>query len=188
LGKPLRTQKLRVRQLAVAVGVGVLGLGLYTATGHKEEARPVAKSTSLNMGAGLRGDSLEEKLRGDLKKVLDGQQLLGDRISAIEEGKVTPGARARGGTSSAGDGDLPAALPGSAASSLTAADRRYRRRCRQAARAAHRGDGTARPPAPPVEKTVGAIGSATSQPVPQAAGVAASLPKKIGRSICRLVS
>ncbi|WCT79112.1 TraB/VirB10 family protein [Novosphingobium humi] len=177
-------QKLRVRQLAVAVGVGVLGLGLYTATGHKEEAKPVAKSTSLNMGAGLRGDSLEEKLRGDLKKVLDGQQLLGDRISAIEEGKVTPGARSAGGASSAGDGDLPPALPGSAphlpSPPLTgdigsAAEKLPTPPTGAMAPPA--------PPAPPVEKTVGAIGSATSQLVPQAAGDAASLAKKKNRTI-----
>src|SRR3546814_19066072 len=62
------------------------------------------------MGAGLRGDSLETKLRGDLKKILDGQTLLGDRVTAIEEGKVVPGSKP--GAPPDGDPGLPPALPG----------------------------------------------------------------------------
>src|SRR3546814_10377913 len=67
------------------------------------------------MGAGLRGDSLELKLRGDLQKILDGQTLLGDRVTAIEEGKVVPGAGGGSHIAGAGEGgDLPPAIPGEA--------------------------------------------------------------------------
>ena len=103
-------QQLRLRQLGVAGAIGVLGLGLYTASGDKTEQAAPSPSSKLDMGAGLRGDSLEVKLRGDLQKILDGQQLLGDRVSAIEEGKVAPGS---GTPPHALDGDLPPAIPGS---------------------------------------------------------------------------
>ncbi|OYW86612.1 MAG: conjugal transfer protein TraB [Sphingobium sp. 32-64-5] len=103
-------QQLRLRQLGVAGAIGVLGLGLYTASGDKTEQAAPSPSSKLDMGAGLRGDSLEVKLRGDLQKILDGQQLLGDRVTAIEEGKVVPGA---GTPPHALDGDLPPAIPGS---------------------------------------------------------------------------
>jgi conjugal transfer pilus assembly protein TraB len=111
------------------------------------------------MGAGVRGDSLEEKLRGDLKKVLDGQQLLGERITAIEEGKVGPNA-----TSTAMGAGLPSALPDGSAPAFPEPP----------------GSGSidasanpppsippvpsapSAPPAPPVEKTVGAIGIAST--------------------------
>ena len=53
------------------------------------------------MGAGLRGDSLELKLRGDIQKVLDGQTMLGDRVSAIEQGKVAIGPEAGPGLAGA---------------------------------------------------------------------------------------
>ena len=86
-------QQLRLKQIGVAGVIGALGLGLYSASGDKaEEAAAAPPSSHLDMGAGLRGDSLEIKLRGDLKKILDGQQLLGDRVTAIEEGKIVPGA------------------------------------------------------------------------------------------------
>jgi conjugal transfer pilus assembly protein TraB len=62
------------------------------------------------MGAGLRGDSLETKLHGDLKKIIDGQQQLGDRVTAIEEGKVQPGGKVASTTPDMGE--LPPALPG----------------------------------------------------------------------------
>lgn len=191
-------QKLRARQLAVGVAVGALGIGLYVASGSKEEVKQANPASSLNMGAGLRGDSLEVKLRGDLKKVLDGQQLLGDRVSAIEEGKVVPGSRGPGtpGSKSSGgvDGDLPPALPGDApalpyppdvADIGADADKLPAPPSAPSAPPA--------PPAPPVEKTIGAIGSATSQIVgtsgPQGAvDGPASSKKRIGRSIYRLVS
>src|SRR3546814_3066927 len=108
------------------------------------------------MGAGLRGDSLEIKLRGDLKKILDGQTLLGERVTAIEEGKIVPGA----GTAGAVDGDLPPAIPGTVPTypeppatddidpSLSAPPAPP--------------STPPAPPAPPVEKTVGAIGAATA--------------------------
>jgi conjugal transfer pilus assembly protein TraB len=83
------SQKLRAKQAGLAATVAVLGYGLYTASGSSSADQPVIPAASkLDMGAGLRGDSLETKLRGDVRKILDGQTLLGDRITAIEEGKV----------------------------------------------------------------------------------------------------
>ncbi len=111
-------QKLRAKQLGVAASIAVLGYGLYTASTHNETPVAAAPEASrLDMGAGLRGDSLELKLRGDLTKILDGQNLLSDRVTAIEEGKVHPGSTgaptADGGISADGDaGALPPALPG----------------------------------------------------------------------------
>jgi len=180
-------QKLRARQLAVGVAVGALGIGLYMASGSKEEAKPANPASSLNMGAGLRGDSLEVKLRGDLKKVLDGQQLLGDRVSAIEEGKVMPGSKTSAPRPGV-DGDLPPALPGDAPAlpyppdvgDIGAdADKLPAPPSAPSAPPA--------PPAPPVEKTVGAIGSATSQVVgtsgPQGAADVPASSKKKNRTI-----
>ena len=178
-------QKLRARQLAVGVAVGALGIGLYAASGSKEEVTPTDPAASLNMGAGLRGDSLEVKLRGDLKKVLDGQQLLGDRVSAIEEGKVVPGSRTPGTPGGQPiDGDLPPALPDTVPAlpyppetgDISAdADRLPAPPTGPVAPPA--------PPAPPVEKTVGAIGSATGQVVAQGAGDNAASSKKKNRTI-----
>jgi conjugal transfer pilus assembly protein TraB len=86
-------QKLRVKQASVAMAVALLGYGLYTASsGSKDQPEMAANAAKLDMGAGLRGDSLETKLHGDLKKIIDGQQQLGDRVTAIEEGKVQPAA------------------------------------------------------------------------------------------------
>jgi conjugal transfer pilus assembly protein TraB len=176
-------QKLRARQLAVGVAVGALGIGLYAASGSKEDVKPTDPAASLNMGAGLRGDSLEVKLRGDLKKVLDGQQLLGDRVSAIEEGKVLPG-----GTTAPGgqtmDADLPPALPDSVPAlpyppetgDISAdADRLPAPPSGPVAPPA--------PPAPPVEKTVGAIGSAAGPVMAQGAADTSSSSKKKNRTI-----
>jgi conjugal transfer pilus assembly protein TraB len=173
-------QKLRARQLAVGVAVGALGMGLYAVSGSKEEAKPANPASSLNMGAGLRGDSLEVKLRGDLKKVLDGQQLLGDRVSAIEEGKVVPVSRDPGTRTAGGaDGDLPPALPDNVPAlpyppetgDISAdADKLPAPPTGPVAPPA--------PPAPPVEKTVGAIGTATGQVVAQGADASASSKKK----------
>lgn len=178
-GKLSARQKLRARQLAVGVAVGALGMGLYMASGSKEEARPANPASSLNMGAGLRGDSLEVKLRGDLKKVLDGQQLLGDRVSAIEEGKVVPGSKTAAPGRQGVDGDLPPALtddvpplpyPPETGDVRADADRLPAPPSGPVAPPA--------PPAPPVEKTVGAIGSATGQVVAQGADGSASSKKK----------
>lgn len=176
-------QKLRARQLAVGVAVGALGIGLYAASGSKEDVKPTDPAASLNMGAGLRGDSLEVKLRGDLKKVLDGQQLLGDRVSAIEEGKVLSGnTTAPGGQTM--DGDLPPALPDSVPAlpyppengDISAdADRLPAPPTGPAAPPA--------PPAPPVEKTVGAIGSAAGPVTAQGAADTSSSSKKKSRTI-----
>ncbi|MDF0491158.1 TraB/VirB10 family protein [Sphingomonas sp. H39-1-10] len=179
-------QKLRAKQAGVAMAVGVLGIGLYSATGNHEAPKPASDTANLNMGAGLRGDSLEVKIRGDLKKVLDGQQLLGDRVSAIEEGKIIPGSKPEG---AGADGDLPPALPGAPPGNPPSfpappntgdvgpdADRLPAPPAPTA--------GPPAPPAPPVEKNVGAIGSATSQVVPQgAAADGSAATKKKNRTI-----
>ncbi|RJG52932.1 conjugal transfer protein TraB [Sphingobium terrigena] len=184
-GKMSAKQKLRARQLLVGVAVGALGIGLYVASDREEEIKPVDPAASLNMGAGLRGDSLEVKLRGDLKKVLDGQQLLGDRVSAIEEGKVVPGSRTPSGRAPGGiDGDLPPALPDSVPAlpyppetgDISAdADKLPAPPTGPVAPPA--------PPAPPVEKTVGAIGTATGQVVAQGAADNSAASKKKNRTI-----
>ncbi|MBB5707480.1 TraB/VirB10 family protein [Sphingopyxis panaciterrulae] len=153
-------QQLRAKQFGVAAVVAMLGTGLYTAsTGGKDGPTEAPPATKLDMGAGLRGDSLETKLRGDLQKVLEGQSLLGERITAIEEGKVVPGS----GSAALPDVDpgLPPALPsdipdyppapggaGSAMGEIPAPPSPP--------------SAPLAPPAPPVEKTVGAIGAATS--------------------------
>ena len=168
-------QQLRLRQLGVAGAIGVLGLGLYTASGDKTEQAAPSPSSKLDMGAGLRGDSLEVKLRGDLQKILDGQQLLGDRVTAIEEGKVAPGS---GTPPHALDGDLPPAIPGSvpdfpeppATGDIDPS----------VAKPPAPPAAPPAPPAPPVEKTVGAIGAATS---PVAAADGAQAAKKKTRTI-----
>lgn len=154
-------QKLRAKQFGVAASVAVLGYGLYTAsTGSRDQPQAAPAASKLDMGAGLRGDSLETKLRGDLKKVLDGQTLLGDRVTAIEEGKVVPGGKA---AISQDGSDLPSALPGAAPAfppSPNEADI-------DSAAGSLPAPPTVpvpppAPPAPPVEKIVGAIGDATS--------------------------
>jgi conjugal transfer pilus assembly protein TraB len=156
-------QKLRVKQLGVVSTIALLGLGLYTAsTSGQKEAPKAPQASNLDMGAGLRGDSLEVKLRGDLQKILDGQSLLGDRVTAIEEGKVVPGAAGTGHAQIAGgDGDLPPALPGDAPAyppappeAKGAADEIPAPPSAPAAPPA--------PPAPPTERQVGAIGAATA--------------------------
>jgi conjugal transfer pilus assembly protein TraB len=160
------TGKLRAKQTALAGAVGILGYGLYTASTRNDAPVNAAPAASkLDMGAGLRGDSLEVKLRGDFKKILDGQLLLGDRVTAIEEGKIVPGSGAAAGapdTASDG-GPLPPALPGSAPAyppSLGSAD--GTEPTLPAPPAA-----PAAPPPPPVEKVVGSIGAATTALVPK---------------------
>ncbi|KHK88998.1 conjugal transfer protein TraB [Novosphingobium malaysiense] len=130
------------------------------------------------MGAGLRGDSLEEKLRGDFKKVLDDQKLLGDRLAAIEEGKAPGQTKASGLDGAASDtGDLPPALDGEAPAfppppegipdNITVTPPLP----------------PAAPPAPPVEKVVGAIGSATSPVLAKGTEGSATDSKKKNRTI-----
>ena len=163
--------RLRTKQAGLAAAIGVLGYGLYSASSASDEPETIAPAASkLDMGAGLRGDSLEVKLRGDLKKILDGQTLLGDRVTAIEEGKVLPGGGAGAiGAADAGgeDGALPPALPGVAPPfppSPSNADFGGNDGSLPPPPAA-----PPAPPAPPVEKTVGAIGAATTAIVPAGA-------------------
>nr|WP_255504669.1 TraB/VirB10 family protein [Novosphingobium sp. EMRT-2] len=175
--------KLRIKQAALAGAVGVLGYGLYTAsTGGEEEKATAPAAAKLDMGAGLRGDSLEEKLRGDFKKVIDGQQLLGDRISAIEEGKVLPhGATPPG--DSADSGDLPPALPGSAPAFPPSPTDVPGGADAQLPSPPVPPAPPAAPPAPPVEKVVGSIGAATSPMLPKDASGNGPDSKKKNRTI-----
>jgi len=177
-------QKLRAKQLGVAASVAVLGYGLYTASsGSNDQPQTAPAASKLDMGAGLRGDSLETKLRGDLKKVLDGQNLLGDRVTAIEEGKVVPGAKTTGNDG----GELPSALPGATPAFPPSPDQADLDSAGGALPAPPTPPTPPpAPPAPPVEKTVGSIGAATSAIAPAAAGgVGAAAPgaKKKSRTI-----
>jgi len=168
--------RLRVKQATLLGAVGLLGYALYTASSAGDEPETdKPEASTLNMGAGLRGDSLEEKLRGDFKKVLDDQKLLGDRLAAIEEGKA-PG---QAGAPAFGEdlGDLPLALDGDIPSfppppegipdTITAMPPLP----------------PSAPPAPPVEKVVGAIGSATSPLLAKGTEGAAADSKKKNRTI-----
>lgn len=161
-------QKLRAKQVGVAATIALLGLGLYVASsGEQEEVAATPEMSKLDMGAGLRGDSLEVKLRGDLQKILDGQNLLGERVTAIEEGKIGPAATATPGTTGSDVGGLPPALPGEIPAYPPAPP--------EAAGEASSAPppppaAPEAPPAPPVERQVGAIGAATTAAVPTAAG------------------
>lgn len=161
-------QKLRAKQLGVAATIALLGYGLYTASsGDSKEVAAAPEASKLDMGAGLRGDSLEVKLRGDLQKILDGQNLLGERVTAIEEGKVVPGSAATPGGTGGEAGGLPPALPGDVPAyppppSEATADGSSVPPPPPAAPEA--------PPAPPVERQVGAIGAATTAAVPAGSG------------------
>jgi conjugal transfer pilus assembly protein TraB len=170
-------QKLRAKQAGVGAAIAVLGYGLYTATGHSHQAaKPATGAAKLDMGAGLRGDSLEEKLRGDLKKVLDGQTLLGDRVSAIEEGKIQIGAKAPGADSSGSPSDagpLPPALPDVPVNyPPTPPDTKTGARSADDDSLPPPPSGPTAPPAPPVEKLVGGIGDASAPIVPKDTGQA----------------
>ncbi len=177
-------QQLRAKRLGVAASIAVLGYGLYAASTHRDAPVAAAPEASrLDMGAGLRGDSLELKLRGDLTKILDGQNLLSDRVTAIEEGRVHPGPAGLPGAAAGGDagdiGALPPALPGDAPAYPPSPS-------------GGASDGASlppppapaapvAPPAPPVEKQIGAIGAATTGMVADAggAGAAAASKKKL---------
>ncbi|MBT0667389.1 conjugal transfer protein TraB [Novosphingobium profundi] len=170
-------QRLRARQLGVVAMIAVLGLGLYTAStsGRKEPAKG-PQTSNLDMGAGLRGDSLELKLRGDLQKIIDGQALLGERVSAIEEGKLVPGA---GETGMPDGDDLPPAIPDEIPAYPPAPPE---------ARAAIDAipappSAPAAPPAPPTERRVGAIGAASPSHSLEGGAGSSSSSKKDKRTI-----
>jgi len=167
-------QKLRARQIGIAALVGIAGVGLYNASsgGAKNEAPPPAAS-KLDMGAGLRGDSLEMKLRGDLKKIIDGQTLLGERVTAIEEGKLASDAGIP--APSASDTGLPPALPGDVPAYPPAPSEALRDTGLPPPAAP---EAPAAPPAPPVERQIGAIGTATVAVAP-AAGTGDGSKKKL---------
>ena len=179
------TAKLRVKQAALAGAIGVLGYGLYAASSSSDEPETAAPAASrLDMGAGLRGDSLEVKLRGDFEKILSGQQLLGDRVTAIEEGKLPQHGAGATGEDMGGDGGaLPPALPGSAPAyppspGGSAGDSEAELPAPPMPPAP-----PAAPPAPPIEKVVGSIGAATSPVLPKDASGTGAESKKKNRTI-----
>jgi conjugal transfer pilus assembly protein TraB len=174
-------QQLRVKQVGVAAGIGLLGYALYSASsiGGKDpvDAPQVSK---LDMGAGLRGDSLEVKLRADLQKILDGQSLLGDRITAIEEGKLTPGAPLDPASDPGSDGGaLPLALPADIPAYPPAPD------IPEIAEGAlpPPSAAPAAPPAPPTERQLGAIGAAVATALPEGGAAGGAKSKKANRTI-----
>ena len=176
------TAKLRTKQAGVAAAIGVLGFGLYSATTHDKPVETAPQASKLDMGAGLRGDSLEVKLRGDLKKVLDGQSMLGDRVTAIEEGKTPIGPRSPIAEPSTDGAPLPPALPGGDAPQFPPAPSGATSDATSPAPPSAPVAPPA-PPAPPVEKVVGAIGAATTPVVPKDAGGGSPDSKKKTRTI-----
>ncbi|MDF0491121.1 TraB/VirB10 family protein [Sphingobium sp. H39-3-25] len=177
-------QKLRAKQLGVVSTIALLGIGLYTASSHggKEPPKP-PEASKLDMGAGLRGDSLEVKLRGDLQKILDGQTLLGDRVTAIEEGKVVPGtAGAVHGPAPTAEDGLPPALPGDAPAYPPSPPEAKAEADKVPAPPAAPTAPPA-PPAPPTERQVGAIGAATTAVAAEGGAAGGARSKKATRTI-----
>ncbi|WP_279606751.1 TraB/VirB10 family protein [Sphingobium yanoikuyae] len=169
-------QQLRARQAAIAVLVALFGYGLYSASHSAEDTTPQPQTASkLDMGAGLRGDSLETKVRGDLKKILDGQNLLGDRVTAIEEGRIGTGGSMPG---DAADGDLPNAMPGDIPAFPPSPTLSELERADGSLPAPPMPSAPAAPPAPPVERQVGAIGAATSAIVAEGSAAPNGAKKK----------
>jgi conjugal transfer pilus assembly protein TraB len=177
-------QKLRAKQAGVISVIALAGFGLYTASSSSNEQAPKPPEVSkLDMGAGLRGDSLEVKLRGDLQKILEGQTLLGERVTAIEEGKIAPG------SSNAGDGQLgyggadeglPPAIGGDIPDYPPAPPEANTEMGQippppEAPAAA--------PPAPPTERQIGAIGTANAVPVTEGGAASGARSKKANRTI-----
>ena len=177
-------RQLRAKQAAIALVIAVLGYGIYAAShSSDEEEAPAPNVSQMGMGAGLRGDNLEIKVRGDLQKVLDGQSLLGDRITAIEEGRLSPGAGANQ-DETLEEGALPPAMTGAMPAfpepplpqDIVNADGSLPPPPPTA---------PAAPPAPPVERQVGAIGTATASIAPAENGApdGANGSKKKSRTI-----
>ena len=174
-------QQLRARQAGVGVVIALFGYGLYTASsGSKDEAPAAPAASRLDMGAGLRGDSLETKVRGDLKKILDGQALLGDRVTAIEEGRIAPGGRT---ITDAAEGDLPSAMPGDIPAFPPSPSGRELESADGSLPPPPMPSVPPAPPAPPVERQVGSIGTATAALTADAGDKGATGVKKKTRTI-----
>jgi conjugal transfer pilus assembly protein TraB len=173
-------QRLRAKQIGVAASVALVGYVLYTASTSETDAPKPPQVSNLNMGAGLRGDSLEIKLRGDLQKILDGQTLLGDRVTAIEEGGApTPDGSAGAERPVGEEGGLPPALPGhvpayppSPANTQASDDVPPPPPSAPPA-----------PPAPPTERQLGAIGAAVNTTAPEGGAAGGARSKKANRTI-----
>jgi conjugal transfer pilus assembly protein TraB len=179
-------QRLRIKQTSVLSGIALLGIGLYAASSSGDKVAPKAPEASkLDMGAGLRGDSLEVKLRGDLQKILDGQTLLGDRVSAIEEGKVVPGSLSdqHKDERALADDDLPPAIPVDIPDFPPPPPEAQAEMGNLPTPPAVPGSTGAAPPAPPSERQVGAIGSATTALPAEGGTAGAARSKKANRTI-----
>ncbi|MBO9579564.1 MAG: TraB/VirB10 family protein [Sphingobium sp.] len=175
-------QRLRAKQAGVAAIIALFGYGLYTASSSGTKEAPAAPAASkLDMGAGLRGDSLEVKLRGDLQKILDGQNLLGDRVTAIEEGHV--GRPATTPAPGAGDNsDLPPALPGDPPAYPPSPPEANAEAGSIPAPPTPPSAPPA-PPAPPTERQIGAIGAATTPTGTEGGAAGGAKAKKANRTI-----
>jgi conjugal transfer pilus assembly protein TraB len=176
--------RLRAKQVAVASTIALLGAGLYYASSSDDGQAPKAPEASkLNMGAGLRGDSLEVKLRGDLQKILDGQSLLGDRVTAIEEGKIAPAAgHPSADQVPAGEDGLPPALPGEIPDYPPAPAEAGGEAGSLPMPPAIPSSPPA-PPAPPVERQIGAIGTAGTATASEGGAAGGARSKKANRTI-----
>ena len=176
-------QKLRAKQIGVAATIAVLGYGLYTASsGGDEQVTTTPEASKLDMGAGLRGDSLEVKMRGDLQKILDGQSLLGDRITAIEEGRIMPAGTAGHTLPDGTDAGLPPALPGEAPAYPPAPPEAGSEAGSLPPPPAAPTAPPA-PPAPPTERQVGAIGAAITAAAGEGGAAGGARSKKASRTI-----
>jgi len=178
-------QRLRVNQLGVVSTIALLGLGLYTAShSGRKEAPKQPQASNLDMGAGLRGDSLEVKLRGDLQKIMDGQALLGERVTAMEEGKVAPGSGSAlpAGKLGEGSGDLPPALPGEIPA-FPPAPPEARGEADQIPSPPSPPAAPPAPAAPPTERQVGVIGAAVQSSAAEGGAAGGARSKKANRTI-----
>jgi conjugal transfer pilus assembly protein TraB len=187
-----------VKQAGIGMAVALLGYGLYTASSGSKgspQSPPMPPSSTWAQACAA---TASRPSHGDLKKIIDGQQQLGDRVTAIEEGKVQPGSKVASTTPDMGE--LPPALPGvEIPTSPPSGGKTGRGKSAgdidslPAPPSVPIGPVTPpAPPAPPVEKTVGAIGGATSSILPSSGkdggkDGAGSGAKKTGRSFCRLV-
>ena len=175
--------KLKVKRGLLIGAVAIGGYFMYSASHHGDAPKVAAVGANkLDMGAGLRGDSLETKLRGDFQDIKNSLKEQKDRLSAIESGKVpiavaasgTPGATSAPGASGAeadAGADLPPAIPGAPSYPASPGSRSL---ASAASLPPSAPEAPVAPPPPPVEKVVGSIGNATMiQISAQGAGAAA---------------
>lgn len=115
---------------------------------------------------------------------MDGQTLLGERVTAMEEGKVAPGSgpAPRSGTLGEGSGDLPPALPGEIPA-FPPAPPEARGEADQIQPPPSPPAAPAAPAAPPTERQIGAIGAATQSSAAEGGAAGGARSKKANRTI-----